>query len=701
MITNDIRKSQENENQNILYIQKLKDLMKYIIEQNNKNKEYKISLYKIRGFEPHSIFKEIDNIYSDYINQSDLTEYLNKNNINIEKDIISLFIREFNKQEKDNNLCEQDFVNFFNYDIDKGAMNLGELDFDKNEIKKNFLNLLISEFELIKEKNILINEIKKIKEFSTYEAFHDISNDNKYIDYELLNLFLEEKYNKNEIKELLYRIDMNNDGKINFLEFQDLFFPFQKHLQLEESNDLDFYKNEYGTNNDIKINDKYYTNLNPYKDNTFTEPKIIDYYEKNNENENDDNSISKSDIFLSSNIFNKEGSNNNNLKENNNISVKVSNSYKYDNNILTIKYDENLLKEINERDRNNENNNKDNIESDKINIYNNGNLFDNNENKPKNEIEENQNKLNNYNQYNTNIEENNNSKSDIYLSNINLNQSINLNQNIIYTNDINKNINHDNESSNNSKENQNNEMNKEKLEPEEIIYKKDFTNIFTQKDKIIINLFIDFIHSITLLESRTENLRESISLCNDLSLLDIFGKFDKDKSNLISKDNFNDVCNKEYFLFPSESQIKLLYDRFDLDNDNQLNLEEFMNMISPLNKEYLMLCNKNEYDIDQSISFESKKKVIELLKSIIDNESFIYELKGKLIENRNFNFIYLWGLLMKYSHDEKLLNKKEFNYFLESFGCYLTEYELDIIFCKLSKGNDVIKYDDLYKEIII
>ena len=695
MITNDIRKSQENDNQNILYIQKLKDLMKYIIEQNNKNKEHKISLYKIRGFEPHSIFNEIDNIYSDYINQSDLSEYLIKNNIKIEKEIIGLFIREFNKQEKDNNLCEQDFVNFFNYDIDKGALNIAEFDFDKNEIKKNFLNLLMSEFKLIKEKNILINEIKKIKEFSTYEAFYNISNDKRYIDYELLNLFLEDKYNKNEIKELLYRIDMNNDGKINFNEFQDLFFPFQKHLQLEE-NDIDFFDNENGTNYDIKINDKYYTDLNPYKDNTFTEPKIIDNYEKNNENENDDYSISKSDIFLSSNVFSKEGNINNNLKENNSIMVKVSNSYNYDNNSLTIKYDENLLNEINEsQNRNNENDNNDNIESDKINIYNNGNLIDNNENEPKNEIEENQNKLNSYNQYNTNIEENMNTKSDIYISKNNLKQSV------IYDNDINKNINHDNEPTYNSNENQNNEMTKENLEPEEIIYKKNFTNIFTEKDKIIINLFIDFIHSVTLLESRAENLRESISLCNDLSLLYIFGKFDKDKSSLISKDNFNDVCNKEYFLFPSESQIKLIYDRYDLDNDNQLNLEEFMNMISPLNKEYLKLCNKDEYDMSQSISFESKKKVIDLLKSIIDNESFIYELKGNLIANRNFNFIYLWGLLMKYSHDDKLLNKKEFNYFLESFGCYLTEYELDIIFCKLSKGNDVIKYDDLYKEIII
>ena len=55
---------------------------------------------------------------------------------------------------------------------------------------------------------------------------------------------------------------------------------------------------------------------------------------------------------------------------------------------------------------------------------------------------------------------------------------------------------------------------------------------------------------------------------------------------------------------------------------------------------------------------------------------------------------------MKYSKDNLKLDKNEFNYFLESFGCYLTKYELDIIFYKLAKGNNEIKYNDLYKEII-
>jgi Ca2+-binding EF-hand superfamily protein len=236
--------------------------------------------------------------------------------------------------------------------------------------------------------------------------------------------------------------------------------------------------------------------------------------------------------------------------------------------------------------------------------------------------------------------------------------------------------------------------------PENLSNKKNFTDIFTENDKMIINIFIDFIYSITILESKEENLRESLSLCDDIDLYAIFNIFNVDKTNYISKMNFTDVCNKEYLLFPTELQIKLIYDRFDLNNDEQLDIEEFINMLTPLNKAYLTLCNKDNFDTNKNISFESKKKIINLLKAIIDNESITYELRTKLISNKNFNFIDLWGLLMKYSQDDNTLTKKEFNNFLENFGCYFTQCELDIIFNKLSKGKDLIEYSTLYNGII-
>ena len=55
---------------------------------------------------------------------------------------------------------------------------------------------------------------------------------------------------------------------------------------------------------------------------------------------------------------------------------------------------------------------------------------------------------------------------------------------------------------------------------------------------------------------------------------------------------------------------------------------------------------------------------------------------------------------MKFSQDGKKVDKNEFNNFLENFKCFLTNYELDVIFYKFAKGNKEIKYDSLFKEII-
>ena len=128
--------SDREDSLNNSYMKDIKNMMEYIITENNNNKKHKISLYEIRGFDPYLIFNEIDSISSGYINQSDLNEYLSNNNIKSDKDIILLFIREYNKKENDNNLNSQDFVKFMSFDINKNAVNLGTLDFDKNEIKK-------------------------------------------------------------------------------------------------------------------------------------------------------------------------------------------------------------------------------------------------------------------------------------------------------------------------------------------------------------------------------------------------------------------------------------------------------------------------------------------------------------------------------------------------------------------------------------
>ena len=233
-------------------------------------------------------------------------------------------------------------------------------------------------------------------------------------------------------------------------------------------------------------------------------------------------------------------------------------------------------------------------------------------------------------------------------------------------------------------------------------FKKTQIKYILEDDKDIVRLFIDFIQSIIILENMAEDIKETIILYNEITSLELFYIFNIDNDDLISKKNFLQICNNKFYFYPTEKQIKLLFDRYDLDNDGFFNLNEFINMISPLRKEYLAL-NKKEGKRKKmkNINFEYKIKVIELFKRIIENENLIYDLKMKIKTNKKYNFVFLWGIMMKYSNDGKKMDKNEFNCFLETFQCFLTNFELDIIFYKLSMGNSEIKYDSLYKQILL
>ena len=646
-----INENSNIENLNIAYIPKIKNLLEFIITQNNINKKYKFSLFKIRGFDPNAIYNEIDTISSGFINSKDLEEYLSNYNIKIDTEILNLFIRQFNKEGKDKNLYKKFFLDFINFGVTKTEKNLGELsDYNKEEINKIFLKLLTSEFELINIQKKLINEIIQIKEFSTFEVFNIISFNQNYIDFNILKQFLDKKFQDNEIKELIHRIDLNNDKRISYEEFQDFFFPFQSHLHLdsEEEKEIENF-----------IQNKYYINSTLYENYILSSPNIID---------KKDNILNEKEIKININR-----NTNDKIKDSNNeIDFEEKKDYKDED--LLIKYDESLIKELNEKN----DINSDNIENNDENYFSLKLKCENDKIKTSKII----NDLSKHD--NTNFEalyinkkeekENKDSLSLNKINNINENKIIS-NSELILPNNINTNI--------------------------TLTNKKIQLDFLTETDKDIIRLFIDYIQTLILLENKLENIKESISLCNDISLIKIFNIFNKDKDDLITKNNFIQICQYKFYIYPTEKQIKLVFDRYDLDNDDILNSNEFLKMISPLKKEYLIIGkekdkNKNKKDID----FETKEKITELFKRIIENESLIYDLKMKLKSDKNFNFVFLWGIIMKFSQDGKKVDKNEFNNFLENFKCFLTNYELDVIFYKFAMGNKEIKYDSLFKEII-
>jgi Ca2+-binding EF-hand superfamily protein len=82
---------------------------------------------------------------------------------------------------------------------------------------------------LVKELAELVEEMMNVNDFTSYEAFLAIDNNNyKYVEYTSLSDFLaKHDYNisSDEARAIIYRLDLDNDQRISYDEFQQIFFP--------------------------------------------------------------------------------------------------------------------------------------------------------------------------------------------------------------------------------------------------------------------------------------------------------------------------------------------------------------------------------------------------------------------------------------------------------------------------------------------
>ena len=99
-----------------------------------------------------------------------------------------------------------------------------------------------------------------------------------------------------------------------------------------------------------------------------------------------------------------------------------------------------------------------------------------------------------------------------------------------------------------------------------IINEKINTNTQNNRREENINLsnsslsnFIKYIQYLLLKEKHTIDLKDKLSLREDISLKDLFCIFDYNKKNLISKKEFKVVCKKIFGLYPTSDQVTLVY----------------------------------------------------------------------------------------------------------------------------------------------
>ena len=705
-------KDKENNQTNpqFIFLEKVKAMFITIIEKEQINNLLKISLSKIPNPNFSNFFSSITQ--KNYIDLNDLKQFLELNSIKYNEQIIRRFIHIFDKH---NNFCliYEDFLKIFEPYSQK------EINDEYNLMKEKDieLNVMINYLELIEQINEMIINIRNTNNFTTYEAFMGITKGNKYLDEEFLIHFLEHHYSNEEIKNLIYLFDMDNDNLISYDEFQDFFIPL---LQYNEEIDInkkeEIYNNEINVeNNDIVNFEKsgkciinkntVNNNLNNNENNNNNEE--IENKEEINENNNDNIQIENNENI----DMNEDEQKNNEIIENNhninnleddkklNISKEEEKNDNYEINLSSDDYDNycNFYRKtrqiLSSSSKKNEINDNKNSENENPNF-----------NKIKNidiPVSEKEKELNNINNFTcrekTESEKGNSSPKKIIL-NINSNDLENYSLSNDYNNNI---ISKDNTNNKNilsdcnilSSNNEFNNISKE--------HKSEINKSKENINKSISN-FIKYIQFLLIKEKYTLDLKDNLSLREDISLKNLFCIFDYNKKNKISKKEFKVVCKKIFGLYPTSDQINLVYKRYDKDKDNNLNIKEFLNMIKPIKEEYVcLLFNKEKNENDNNINMKSKKMFSDVIRAIIEDEGNYYKFKYDL-ENKNlFELNEFWNEIKNYFSNENGIDKLEFNKLLNDFGCNLNQYDIDIIFNKIDYDkDDIISYDDLTQEFL-
>ena len=230
------------------------------------------------------------------------------------------------------------------------------------------------------------------------------------------------------------------------------------------------------------------------------------------------------------------------------------------------------------------------------------------------------------------------------------------------------------------------------------------SNEYNFSTKSSINIFLDYIDNILKLESTCLILKESLALREDITFKELFCLFDYHKNKNISIHEFKKVCKNTLGLYPTTDQVKLIFNRYDINKDDKLDLKEFLNMISPIKKEYLSILfgdKRIQKPFKTELSEKSKKIIENLTKAIILNETNYYEIREKMRIN-NFNKNEVWNILMQFSKSKSYLNKKNFDKFLRAYSYYLTSYEIDIIFNKFDFDKDAhVNLEDFKHEFSV
>ena len=290
-----------------------KTIKKYEVEIES----FRSSLSSNQNFSPLALFSFLDQNLKSFITLNDLRAFLASENANFDEKKLRKLIHNFDK-DNDFSLNLHEFTALI-----QSKRNKEKKEFLSNyktdvpdEIKTDLRDLLEKEMELIAELNEIAKEIKNSEIFSTYEAFTVIVGLDKYITKKNLGKFLSDNFieaSEDDVNNIMFRIDADNDDKISYEEFKEIFYPICDDLSFNKNKEVINKNNNFNYNN-IDIANKYLSeeNINDLNDNyeNIEEPKEEENNENNNiEQENEEQN--NNNIIDDENKENNEDDNNN------------------------------------------------------------------------------------------------------------------------------------------------------------------------------------------------------------------------------------------------------------------------------------------------------------------------------------------------------------------------------------------------------
>jgi Ca2+-binding EF-hand superfamily protein len=216
------------------------------------------------------------------------------------------------------------------------------------------------------------------------------------------------------------------------------------------------------------------------------------------------------------------------------------------------------------------------------------------------------------------------------------------------------------------------------------------------------NQFIDYLKEAMLHESKIEQLKIELSLRSDFNWEKVFRIFELEGRGYLSKEDLIIGFNK-FGLYPKDSDISLLFKRYDLKKEGFINYPNFFDLIVPFSKYHRIMVDKRKIKEGtvimgpEEFSQETLNCLRNLFMGIFNGEFILNKIKESFT-----------SLKIKFSDIFKLLDptgtgfidEKELAIFMQKNGIFKSNNECDLLFLRLNKArNGQIEFQEMCDEI--